>query len=330
MPLSLSKSSLSLVISAVLLGGCVSEESVDTGNTASSTNASSSTSSSTDNSTTSSSSSSGNSGNGAFFNDQDGLDFANSLGGNLSRLFSAALGGSSGAIARNPQSESGISVRATSNETSTCDTGSVAATTVTDDNTGELTSLDLVFNNCNSGGTVSSGSVGMVTSGSGANQQIDLTFNNFATADQTSSSSINGSISMSGSDSGSGSSFNINGPELTMQTNEETVSFRNYSLSASNDYESGASSLGLNANISSSVDGDVSVTIDPPLTVPDDTFDYPTGGRIQMVHADGSALDINADNGDASTFDYIVTNNGSTTSGTESWEDSDLVVPEQI
>lgn len=328
MPLSISKSALSLLISSVLLGGCVSDESSDTGNAASSTSASSS--SSSDTNQASSSASSGNSGNGAFFNDQDGLDFANSLGGNLSRLFSAALGGSSGAIARNPQSESGISVRAVSNETSTCDTGSVAATTVTDDGTGELTSLDLVFNNCNNGGTVASGGVGLVTSGSGSSQQIDLTFNNFATADQTSSSSINGSISMSGSDTGSGSSFNISGPELTMQTNEETVSFRNYSLSASNDFNTGASSLGMNANISSSVDGDVSISIDPPLTVIDDTYDYPTSGRIQMVHADGSALDINADNGDASTFDYNVTSNGSTTSGTEKWEDSDLVVPEQI
>lgn len=333
MPGSTVKTVLSIAITATFLSGCVSEESADTtatgssNTTATGSNNTQSTATGSSSSNTSSSSTSSGTGSGAFFNDQEGIGFANSLGANMTRLFSAAFGGSSGAIARDPSSESGITVRASSTETSTCNSGSVDTTSETDDATGELTSLSMVFDNCNSGDSISSGGLDLTTSGSGGNQQINLSFNNFATTDPSGSSSIDGAISLSGNEAGNDSSFTISGPSITMQTNAESVSFNNYSMNVTNNNATGASTIGLTADVVSSVDGTVNFDINPALSIPDDSYDYPVTGRIVMTHSDGSSLDIQADNGDASTFDYTINNAGTTTSGTELWENSDLVVP---
>ena len=65
------------------------------------------------------------------------------------------------------------------------------------------------------------------------------------------------------------------------------------------------------------------VEFDPPLA--DDGFaEFPLSGVITLTHADGSSLALNAGNGNLETFDFTINDNGSITTGSQRWDETDL------
>jgi len=272
----------------------------------------------------------GETGDRAFFNDDAGFSFANTMGGGFSNAFDAIFGGlgagsgatASSGIATRSGLSARLSARATESETSACDGGGTASYSITtNDTTMELTSFALAFNNCVTDGAVSNGSVSFSITGTEANPVISMTFNNFVTVENGVSNSINGNVRVTVTESANGAiSTTIAGSQITMVADGETITYSNYSLVSSQDSAGNASVSGT-ATITT-VDGTLVMTIDPPLVT--GISDYPETGTINWSHSDGSSLEINADTGDAATFSYTVNDGVTVTSGIATWAETDV------
>lgn len=263
--------------------------------------------------------------NGSFFNADGGLDFANSLGESMSRMFNTATSAGDGDLSADSQG-SVFTARASETSSTACDSGSVDSVVTVDDITEELTAFNLQFNDCMSAGSLSTGSIDLAASGTADDMQMSIIFDNFSSTDSAGSSAMNGTINVSGSENSGISNFTISGPSLTMVSDGETLSFDSYSLTVLENSATSVVSMSVSATIDSSTDGTLSLSIDPPFVQDEVSSDYPESGRMVMSHSDGSSLEIQADNGSAESFDYIVNDNGIVTSGTELWANSDLLV----
>jgi len=269
---------------------------------------------------------SGASRNGPFFNAEAGIGFANNFGKSMTRVFNAASGGVGDSFGEEPTEDSYFSSRAIQSDSFPCDTGSLDTSIDIDDESGELNGLALSFNNCNSGGSLSTGSMAVTISGSFDNPQYSLQFDNFTSTDADGTSAIDGMLNASGSQSGETSTMAISGSSLSMRLDDEQTTFKNYALTVVDTETSGTSALSGSAQLESSVDGNIDISINPPLSVGSEGDDYPESGGIVMTHSDGSSLAINADNGDPESFDYTISADGATTSGVERWDNTDLLI----
>lgn len=263
--------------------------------------------------------------NGSFFNANNGLGFVNRLGGSMTKMFTVAndAGGSSIEGYRE-DSGSVLTARASQRDTIACDTGSLETVVTTDDQTDVPNSFELIFNDCGSPGSATSGSISVSLAGDEQNLQLSMTLDNFTNTEGSETSSMDGSININVTDSGGVSNFAVSGPVLTMVAEGETLQFSNYSLTGTENSAAQTSSLAASASIRSSTDGDLNMTIDPPFVSQGSAIEYPSSGRMTMIHSDGSQLEIQADNGSPESFDYVINDNGTVTSGTELWDNTDL------
>ncbi|MEE9333923.1 MAG: hypothetical protein V3U65_07505 [Granulosicoccaceae bacterium] len=258
-----------------------------------------------------------------FFNDADGISFANTIGSGFSNALDAVLSGvgSGGSIA----SASNLSqrlARATDIESTACDGGgTIAVSSTVDDTTAEVTDFGLTFNSCNSGGVLSTGGVSFTISGAAPTQAVTMNFDNFASLENGESNSINGTVSIALSNTNGVISTTVSGTSITMVTGGETITYSNYNLMSGQD-SAGNSSISGAATIATSSDGTLMMSINPALVT--GASDYPETGTILLSHSDGSSLTINADTGDASTYSYIISDGVSTTSNVGNWSDTDI------
>ncbi len=262
----------------------------------------------------------------SFFNADAGISFANTMGGGFSNAFAAIAGGLGGGDTTAGRSDLGTTLkqrvtRATQSDSVACDGGgSLTVTSTTNDATGEPTAFGLTFNNCVSEGVVSTGSVSFSVAGAEPNQTITMNFNNFGSVENGITNSINGSVSIAVVESGAATSVTISGSSITMVSDGETITYSNYSLASGQD-SAGNASISGSATITTS-EGTVMMVIDPPLVT--GASDFPETGALLLTHSDGSSLLIDADSGDPATFNFVINDGGTITTGVESWANTDV------
>lgn len=260
-----------------------------------------------------------------FFNDSDGIKFADALGGSFSDVLTAIMGGVGGASSTEA---SGGSIsqrmkRATQSDSVACASGGTISNTVTSsDSTGEIASVTMSFNNCLSDGNLSNGSVSLSVSGTETNQSVAIDFNQFRSVEGGDTSSIDGAININAVQSGSTFLTTISGSNITMVSAGETVAITNYNLRSEVDDISGATSLEGGSTIITGA-GALTMSISPALSVAGNA-DYPSTGVIAWSHSDGSSLSIDADTGNGDTFNYVIGDGSSTTSGVGNWSETDI------
>ncbi len=260
-----------------------------------------------------------------FFNDSDGIKFADALGGSFSDVLAAITGGMGGASST-LASDSSISQRmkrATQSESAACaSSGTISNTVTSNDSTGKITAVTMSFNNCLSDGNLSNGSISFAVSGTETNQSVAVDFNQFRSVDGGDTSSIDGVININAVQSGTTFLTTISGTNITMVSAGETVAITNYNLRSEVDDISGATSLEGGSTITTGA-GALTMSISPALSVAGNA-DYPSTGVIAWSHSDGSSLSIDADTGNAATFNYVISDGVSTTSGVSNWSETDI------
>lgn len=263
-------------------------------------------------------------GGATFFNDADGIKFADSIGGSFNAIFDAIFAGfnqdattASGTLNQRVK-------RAAQTDTTQCSTGgSISVTSNINDATGELTSMSMSFNNCSSEGSVANGSMSLSMTGTETNSTVTMSFNNFTTTDGSDTSSLSGTISVSVVESGSLMTSTISGDTFTMASAGEAVTFSNYNLTSVINDDTDAASISGGATIATTSDGTLVMSIDPALQT-NGNEDYPVSGTIGWVHSDGSQLLIDADTGDVNTFNYTIHDGATVSSGVGNWADTDV------
>jgi len=261
----------------------------------------------------------------SFFNDDSGTDFVNNLLGR----FLGVLRPLSGLLDDDDDFKSAIAKRTIARTETLADNcsggGSFTISGEFDDVTDELISLDGTLNNCIEDGETSNGSLSITSNldDSGDNGTVSLTVDNLTVTGGEENIALDGTVNVEVQSNGVESTFTISGPNFSMTVDDESLSFSDYSVSAvSNDFTD-SSSLSASMTISSSVDGIIMFVIDPPLA--DDGFsEFPLSGVITLTHADGSSLALNAGNGNPETFDFTINDNGSITTGSQRWDETDL------
>ena len=260
-----------------------------------------------------------------FFNDSDGIKFADALGSSFSDVLAAITGGMGGASST-LASDSSISQRmkrATQSESAACaSSGTISNTVTSNDSTGKITAVTMSFNNCLSDGNLSNGSISFAVSGTETNQSVAVDFNQFRSVDGGDTSSIDGAININAVQSGTTFLTTISGSNITMVSAGETVAITNYNLRSEVDDISGATSLEGGSTITTGA-GALTMSISPALSVAGNA-DYPSTGVIAWSHSDGSSLSIDADTGNAATFNYVISDGVSTTSGVSNWSETDI------
>lgn len=260
-----------------------------------------------------------------FFNDSDGIKFADALGSSFSDVLAAITGGMGGASST-LASDSSISQRmkrATQSESAACaSSGTISNTVTSNDSTGKITAVTMSFNNCLSDGNLSNGSISFAVSGTETNQSVAVDFNQFRSVDGGDTSSIDGVININAVQSGTTFLTTISGSNITMVSAGETVAITNYNLRSEVDDISGATSLEGGSTITTGA-GALTMSISPALSVAGNA-DYPSTGVIAWSHSDGSSLSIDADTGNAATFNYVISDGVSTTSGVSNWSETDI------
>ncbi len=257
-------------------------------------------------------------GGSGFFNAESKFDYADTLFGSFLGFFRSTTVVASGLDAKR-------SIAAVATESLPCDSGSLSYTVSTNDSTGELTAASLNFNNCRQGLETSTGSVEISGSfdDSGDNGSATITANNFSVTGGVEPLALNGSLTISAQSNGNTTSGSISGTSITMTAGIETVVFSNYSLTASGNTDTGSGSISAAMQIDSNIAGTLTMAINPPLVVTAQS-EYPESGLLVMTHSDGSSLTMNADTGDASTFSYIINDNGTVTSGVANWSETEV------
>ncbi len=257
-----------------------------------------------------------------FFNDQAPLDFANAMGGKMNNLISPTLSVFTGTSATASFKRG---VLATEMMTLNCQSGTASMQETTDDATFETTALSASFNNCSSGTETINGSISISGSGLAENADagsVSLVIDNF-TVSGTAPASVDGSVQLSVTVAGDETTATVQGPGLTMTSDGETISFTNYAMTVINNAATDAVSAQGTMTMASSIDGTITMSINPALETPDQsTNEYPVSGTIALTHSDGSSLTINADTGNPQTFSYVVNDGSATVSGSGNWDDT--------
>ncbi len=258
-----------------------------------------------------------------FFNDVDGIKFADSIGGSFNAIFDSIFAGFNQDTTASGTFNQRVK-RAAQTDTTQCSSGgSISVTSNINDATGELTSMSMSFNNCSSEGSVANGSMTLSMTGTQTNSTVTMSFNNFSTTDGSDTSSLAGTISVSVVESGSLMTSTISGDRFTMASAGEAVTFSNYNITSVINDDTDAASLSGGATIETTSDGTLVMSIDPALQT-NGSDDYPVSGTIGWVHSDGSQLLIDADTGNANTFNYTVNDGASVSSGVGNWADTDV------
>ncbi|MEM7257692.1 MAG: hypothetical protein AAF404_09915 [Pseudomonadota bacterium] len=280
----------------------------------------------------SSTSNTGNSGGGdstgesaAFFNDQQGFSFANTVGGRLSSLFAKAFTVLSDTTDTTDTGRRQVLAQQTSNFPCT-GSGDMGLTYAFDDATFALQYIELGFTNCVEDGDTTNGSIvisGSVFTSADGSGDLVVGLNDLAvTGDDP--VSMNGTVLATAAATGDETTITISGDSLTMVAAGEAISFTDYTMTAISNESTGGTTVGLNATVDSSIDGQVDVVIDPPFSRDDDQDAPPLTGIMVMTHVDGSSLTIDADTGDPETFHYTVDEDGTVTTGVGRWDETDL------
>jgi len=154
-------------------------------------------------------------------------------------------------------------------------------------------------------------------------EAFSLTADNLTITGGDEDIALDGTVNLQDQFNNAGSTFSISGPNLSVTAGSETIVLSDYSITViENDFEDTAE-LSASVTVASSVDGMITLVIDPPLSSDSDA-EFPLSGTITMTHADGSSLTLNADNGNPETFDFTINDNGSITSGSQRWDETDL------
>ncbi len=261
-----------------------------------------------------------------FFNDQSGFAVADLIAGRFSGMFSSAsavLPEDSLAVSNDRMRRNTLAV---ATENVACDSGSMSMSLSTNDRTSSIEGASVSFNQCKFDSEVVNGSVSV--SGSALDSEefegvLNVSFNNLRMAG-TETFAIDGDLSASLGTVGSRSTMGLSGSALTISAPGETTTFGNYRVTAIEDSASGLSQLSGGMEFHSSVDGSLSVQVAPALVM-SDSAEYPASGKITMTHSDGSSLVIDADNGDAATFSYVINDGSTTVSGNGNWSDLEAI-----
>lgn len=271
--------------------------------------------------------STGGGGSGAtFFNDADGVSFANGLGATMSRLFTAGSGGAlGGARSSDANSFQGFINRARTNESYDCESGTVTSYTDTDDATGDFTGGGFTYNNCVEDGVTANGSLSFTSSMSadGTSGSITMAFTSFSAEDSGEIAAINGTITIDLAGDDNESRFTIRGPSLSLVDSQGSIEFNNYNMTVIESAVTGSQSLSVDASITDA-SGTIDMSIDPAFQIAG-TDIHPATGVLSMSHSDGSSLMIDADSGNPDTFNYTVNDGSSVFSGEDRWDNTDLM-----
>jgi len=261
----------------------------------------------------------------SFFNDDASTDYVNSM---ITRFVSAFSPLSSflddDSVAKNTFVKRTIA-RAESLSQSCTGGGNFTISAEIDDVTEELTSFDVVLNGCIENGQTSNGGLSLTSNldASGDNGTVSLAANNLTLTGGEENIALDGTVNVQLQTTGAESTFTISGPNFSMTAGSESITYSNYSVSAVSNDVTDAVSLSASMTVASTVDGTITFVIDPPLTM-EVNSDYPISGTLTMTHSDGSSLALNADNGNPETFDFTINDNGTITTGTQRWDDTDL------
>ena len=264
---------------------------------------------------------------GTFFNERTALDFAGGIGTGLTSVVTRAFTSSNGeltAAAQNNDPTTGVFNDETSVEQ--CDSGTISSSFGSGEN-GDFENGSIVFSDCVTDGQTTSGAISFsADSSSSSESEVAMEFADFGSTGPLGDSFIDGDIALSIREDLSSS---ISGSELTMTADGETTVFSNFLLDTSFDTDS--MSIDGGATIASTVDGTVDISINPAFVTPMDSAaeqaGNPTTGIMRMTHSDGSSLTIDANTGNDDTFAYVISGNGSVTTGVGMWDDEDLEIP---
>ena len=255
----------------------------------------------------------------SFFNDDAKTGYVDAMIGRFVSIFRPLSSLSDGVLAKR-------TIAMTELETLSCtDGGSIALSLTGDPATTSSLSASVSFDNCMESGEASNGSISFSANLDETNDNgtINFSADNFTVTGGDEDVSINGAVTVQMQSDAGSSTFSLNGSEFSLTAGAESISISNYNITAIQNDAAGSGSLSAAMTVSSSVDGTVTFSVDPPLTG-SDTADYPDGGAVTMTHSDGSSLTLNADNGDPATFSYTINDNGVVTTGVQRWADTDI------
>jgi len=258
----------------------------------------------------------------SFFNNDAETSFVNSMMGRFVSLVRPLS-----AVNSDLDNNNDRFVLATERGMDNCeDGGSMSYSYTTDDFTSAPTATKVSYIDCKEYGETSNGSVSFTADldANGDNGTINLTANNFSVTGSEEEIGLNGSVIVEMETNGAVSSSTISGPGMTMTADSETITFSNYSVTMIMNDDTDAASVYGSVTVASSEDGTITVVMDPPLNTGGED-EYPSTGTLSLTHSDGSSMVLNADNGNPETFDFVINDNGVVSSGSERWDETDLI-----
>lgn len=264
---------------------------------------------------------------GSVFNEENGIEMANSIAAPLSAFVSSFL-------AIDNEDEDNVydavknrssMLRANESFTVDCDSGSMTIEMELDDATQSLSKTVTTYNDCAfDNESTMNGSLTMVaTDGdlSSDNVSVAISFDNLNMTSETDTANLHGSLDMVTFSDETTSYLQVSGSDLTMTENGEIVRFSNFDFSAMSDDIEESFSIG-GSGVVGHGDDSIETIIDPPLTGATDTGIET--GMVTMNADDGSYLIIDADTGNPDTFSYTIFDGSTTSTGERNWTDTDL------
>lgn len=255
----------------------------------------------------------------AFFNDDAKFEYVDSMLGRFLSVFRPLSNLSDNDLAKR-------TILMTETDSISCSGGGSIDLSLTSDDSGEeLESASISFNNCTEDGETSNGSIAIDLNldATGDNGTISISANNFTVTGGDEDIAMNGEVTVSMQSTDSSDTFSISGSSLTVSAGSESISISNYNITAIENIAADSSSLAAGMTVSSNVDGTVIFAVAPPLVL-NGSDEYPSSGTLTMTHSDGSSLSMNADNGDPATFDFIISDGTTTSSGVQRWDETEL------
>lgn len=255
----------------------------------------------------------------AFFNDDAKFEYVDSMLGRFLSVFRPLSNLADNDLAKR-------TILMTETDSISCSGGgSVNISLTTDDAGEELESASISFNSCIEEGETTNGDIAIALNldASGDNGTISISANDFSVTGGDEDIAMNGAVTVGMQSTDSSETFSISGSSLSVTAGSESISISNYNITAIDNFAADSSSLEAGMTVSSNVDGTVTFSVSPPLVL-NESDDYPSSGTLTMTHSDGSSLSMTADNGDPATFDFIISDGATTTSGVQRWDEIEL------
>ena len=254
----------------------------------------------------------------AFFNDDAKLGYVDSMLGRFLSVFRPISNLTGDTLGKRTNAM-------TETDNVSCSGGGSIQMSITSDGTENALpdALSISFNNCVEDGETSNGSIAlsMNLDDTGDNGTITITASNFTVTGGEEDIAMNGGVTVAMQSTDSSDTFSISGSNFSLSAGGESISISDYNITAIDNFSADSSSLEAGMTVSSDVDGTVTFLVDPPLLI--NGFDeYPSSGTVTMTHSDGSSLTMNASNGDLATFDYIISDGTTTSSGVLRWDEA--------